>query len=451
MKGLTLIKKTFKLEKTERIPWVPFVGCHGGYLTGVPADEYLSSANEIFRGVTEAIKRYNPDGIPVLFDLQVEAEALGCKLHWAKDNPPAVVTHPHAELDGLNLLSGNEGRIPMAMDATERLRAAFPDIALYGLITGPFTLAMHLAGTDIFMKIYEDPDHVNRLMDFTTKIAEQMAGWYLDAGCDVIAVVDPMTSQIDPATFEAFVSPAAKAVFNSISKKGGLSSFFVCGHAQQNIEVMCACKPDNISIDENIPLDYVKKIALEHGVSFGGNMKLTSVLLMGTPEDARYEALDCIEKGGTRGFVLAPGCDLAMATPAENLEAVAELVHDEYQQQVLRTMERKIEKTLKLDLSGHWKNDKIVIDIITLDSSSCAPCQYMVEAVKNAAEEFNGKVIFEEHRIKEKEGIQMMQTLGVQNLPTICIDGNIEFISRIPPKKKLVEAIEKYLGKKELT
>ena len=43
---------------------------------------------------------------------------------------------------------------------------------------------------------------------------------------------------------------------------------------------MCDCRPDNVSIDENIPLGFVKEIALKKGISFGGNMKLTVVLLI---------------------------------------------------------------------------------------------------------------------------------------------------------------------------
>ena len=47
---------------------------------------------------------------------------------------------------------------------------------------------------------------------------------------------------------------------------------------------------------------------------------------------AKRDALECMDIGGKRGFILAPGCDLAMATPIENLQAVAELVHDEVEQ-----------------------------------------------------------------------------------------------------------------------
>jgi uroporphyrinogen decarboxylase len=288
MKGLELIKKAISLQPVERVPWVPFVGVHGGFLTGVDAETYLKSADEIIKGVSKAIEEYNPDGIPVVFDLQIEAEILGCKLQWAPHNPPAVISHPLAEgvlLSDLKLPSATDGRIAVAVEATKKLRTKYPEIALYGLITGPFTLALHLMGTDIFMKLFEAPEEVIEVMKFCTKVGKKMAGYFIDAGCDVIAVVDPMTSQIDPLTFETFVTPFVSEIFTFVREKEKLSSFFVCGHAQQNIEAMCNCRPDNVSIDENIPLDFVKEIALKKGISFGGNMKLKVVLLMGNEDD----------------------------------------------------------------------------------------------------------------------------------------------------------------------
>jgi len=440
-----------RLEEVERIPWVPFVGAHAGELLGMTATEFLTSADKIVEGVNKAIQLYNPDGIPVAFDLQIEAEALGCKLAWADDNPPAVVSHPLAEgltIEEMKVPCSCKGRIPMVMEATRQLREQHPDLALYGLITGPFTLALHLLGTDIFMQMMMDPDAVHKIMRFATDVAKMMAGNYIEAGADVIAIVDPMTSQIDPMSFETFVSPYVKEVNDFIREADALSSFFVCGNAAQNIEVMCQTKPDNLSIDENIPLDFVRDIALKHQVSFGGNMKLTVVLLMGDEEASRRDALECMDIGGKKGFILAPGCDLAMATPQENLVAVAELVHDEILQGELRASEAKGFDVELLDLTNHWDKEKVVIDIITLDSSSCAPCQYMVDAVARAVGEFGDKVVYKEHRIKEKEGVQMMATLGVQNIPTIVMDGNIDFISQIPPIQAIKDKISGYLAAK---
>ena len=451
MTGKERILKAFKLEPTDAIPWVPFVGVHGASLIGVNATEFLHSADHILAGISKAVELYQPDGIPVLFDLQLEAELLGCQLNWADENPPAVISHPLLEgktIEDLQIPEKHQGRMPVVMAATRQLRDKYPDLALYGLIAGPFTLALHLLGTDIFMKLFEEPEYVTRLFTFCKKVATRMADYYIEAGCDVIAVVDPMTSQIDPATFEMFVTPPMIEIFDHIREKGALSSFFVCGHAQQNIEVMCNCKPDNISIDENIPLDYVRDIALTHNISFGGNLQLTVVLLMGTPEDAAFNALDCIELGGDRGFILAPGCDLPMATPPENLMAVTKLVKDPYEQQILKAMTRKSDSLKLLNMKDYGQNDKVIVDIITLDSESCAPCQYMVEAVKKIAPHFEGIVEWREHAIKQMAGVTFMASLMVKNIPTICIDGKISFVSQIPPKNELIAAIQKRINEK---
>lgn len=451
MTGKERILKTFKLEPTDTIPWVPFVGVHGASLIGVNATDYLHSTDHIVDGISKAVDLYKPDGIPVLFDLQLEAELLGCQLKWAEENPPSVISHPLLEgksIEDMLIPQMHDGRMPIVIEATQRLRAKYPDLALYGLIAGPFTLALHLLGTDIFMKLFEEPEYVSKLFVFCEKVAKRMADYYIDAGCDVIAVVDPMTSQIDPVTFETFVTPPMTQIFQHIREKGALGSFFVCGHAQQNIEVMCGCKPDNISIDENIPLDYVKEIALRHKISFGGNLQLTVVLLMGTPEDAAFNALDCIELGGERGFILSPGCDLPMTTPPENLMAVTRLAKDPYELQIVKAMTRKSDSLKLLNMKDYGQSDKVIVDIITLDSESCAPCQYMVEAVKKIAPHFEGIVEWREHAIKQMDGVTFMASLMVKNIPTICIDGKISFVSQIPPKNELIAAIQKRINEK---
>ena len=452
--GRQLVRAAFLGERTERAPWVPFVGCHAATLLGVAADEYLKSADLVRDGVQAAIDRYQPDGIPVFFDLQVEAEILGCQLNWAAETPPSVTEHPLTggrSLEDLAVPSADAGRMPVILEATRAIRAANPDIALYGLVTGPFTMALHLQGTDIFMRMFDEPDYVERLLNFTSRVAQAASRYYLEAGCDVIAIVDPMTSQIGPDQFQDFVTPYMKRVFASIREQGALSSFFVCGHAQQNVHAMCHTKPDNICVDENIPLDYVRDICRQHDMSFGGNLQLTTVLLLGKPEDAEKNAVECLAVGENTGFVLAPGCDIPFATPPENLEAVGRLVRDPYRQQTVRAMAETRQLDDVLDMSQYGHADKVIVDIITLDSEACAPCQYMVEAVRRIAPEFEGIVEWREHKIKHREAIVFMTSLLVKNVPTICIDGQITFVSQIPPKGQLIAAIQKRINEKMRT
>lgn len=449
--GKQLLFDALQRKTTDRVPWLPFVGCHGGKLIDKNADEYLQSGELIAQGIREAIKQYQPDGIPVMFDLQIEAEALGCKLQWAKENPPAVVDHilEQKALSDLQMPTATSGRIPEMLKAIRLLKADKHDVALYGLITGPFTLALHLKGTSIFMEMYDKPDEINELMAFCTRVAKEMARMYVEAGCDIIASVDPMTSQISPKAFRQFVSPFSTELFDYIRQLGVFSSFFVCGHAQKNVEVMCQCKPDNISVDENIPLEFVREMAEKYGISFGGNLQLTVVLLMGSEDDARRHAIETLDRGGSTGYILAPGCDLPSGVPPANLRAIAEVVHDPYKRDVARKLlETRQEVKSELDFSEYGLASKVVVDIITLDSEACAPCQYMVEAVRDVADYFGDLILWREHKIKEKEAVEFMLGLMVKNVPTICIDGQITFVSTIPPREELIQAIQKRINER---
>ncbi len=451
MTSLERLLAALQCQEVDRTPWVPFVGCHAATLLALDADDYLCSEEHLVAGVQAAIDRYQPDGIPVLFDLQLEAETLGCELSWGAKNPPSVTSHPLAgstTLEQLQVPTRESGRIGMTLRAAERLRKANPQIGLYGLITGPFTLALHLMGTDIFMKMFDQAEYVHRVLAFCKETGMAMARYYLEVGCDVIAIVDPMTSQIGPDQFHQYVLPCARPIFDSIRQQGKLSSFFVCGHAQQNVEAMCECGPDNVSVDENIPLQYVRDVCREKGVSFGGNLQLTSVLLLGNELDSQQNALACLEVGGQQGYVLAPGCDLPFDTPPQNLEAVSRLVRDPYQREVVRSAKRQVDESDRLDMREYGQRDKVVVDIITLDSEACAPCQYMVDAVKKVAPEFEGIVEWREHKIKYRESLVFMTSLMVRNVPAICIDGQIRFVSRIPPRNELIAAIQQRINEK---
>ena len=453
MNSRELVLRAVGNHAVPRIPWVPFCGVHSASLIGRTATECLQDTDLAVAAQSRAIELYRPDGIPVLFDLQIEAEILGCPLKWSDDNPPAVIGHPLedgvCDIADLRLPEPSDGRIPILVEATRRLREKFPEIALYGLITGPFTLALHLLGTGIFIRMYDQPEETEQLLDFCADVGRRMSDFYIDAGIDIVAVVDPMTSQIGPEQFTQFCRAPAAAIFNYVREKGKASSFFVCGHAQQNIEVMCECGCDNISIDENIPLDYVRELCRKKGVSFGGNLQLTVVMLTGTTDDNRRNALECMEIGGSKGYILSPGCDIPFATPPENIQAIVEMVLDEYKRQVAREMVRtSAEAEMRFDMTEYGRGDQVVVDIITLDSEACAPCQYMVESVKKVTPEFEGLVVWREHKIKYRESIAFMLSLMVRNIPTICIDGQITFVSRIPRREELIGAIQKRINEK---
>lgn len=449
MSDKNLLLTALKGGRTPRPAWLPFVGVHGGKLLGVSATDYLCSKDLIVQGLKKAYELYRPDGLPIVFDLQMEAEVLGCKLAWADEVPPSVVSHPLMEgglIEDLPAFSLDAGRFPLVREATRTLVADLGEkIALYGLLTGPFTLTSHLRGSELFLDLLMDPARTKAIMAYATEVAKQVASFYLENGCDVIAVVDPMTSQISPEHFREFVSPYLNDLFAHIRIKGGYSSLFVCGDATRNLEAMCRTSCDNISADENIPLELLCTLARKNGKSAGGNLRLTTVLLLGKPADAMLDAIRCIDTGGNEAFILAPGCDLPYGTPEANLRAVTNMVHNDYERQVARM-------TVTVTDMGPFDDIKIpdfraesdvILDVITLDSSGCAPCLYMLDAAIKAGQKAGVPVRVREHKIKSREGIGYMVRMGVKNIPTVCIDGEVAFISQIPDSDTFIQAIQR--------
>jgi uroporphyrinogen decarboxylase len=388
----------------------------------------------------------------VVFDLQLEAEVLGCELRWADEVPPSVVTHPleqGVELSDLPAFDAEKGRFPVVLEALRQLKGEMgSEVALYGLTCGPFTLALHLMGNDIFLQMFDKPSYVSAVIGFCAAVCRKASQAYIDAGADVIAVVDPMSSQISPEHFEEFLAPSLGQVFGWIREAGALSSLFVCGDASRNLDVMARVSCDNISVDENIPLERLRDITRTRGKSFGGNLKLTSVLLLGDEDDSRLDAIRCIDIGGGCGFVLSPGCDLPYAVPSANLRAVAEMVHDSYQREVSkRTIIAKTAAAPEPP-ADYSREPGVVVDVVTLDSSSCAPCQYMMDAVHRAAKRVSRPISVREHRITTREGIGAMARLRVKQIPSICIDGEVAFPSLIPDQNTLVARIEEAVRKR---
>lgn len=457
MTGRDILLATLRGQSAPRVPWVPFVGCHGGALIGVDASAYISNANYLVAGACEARRRYRPDGLPVIFDLQLEAEVLGCRPHWSQVGPPSVQSHPLGEgrdVASLPSFGLNRGRIPQVMEATRRLRDVFADeVALYGLLCGPFTLAMHLWGNELFLVMFDDPERVQAVLGYCAEVGLRMADAYLDAGCDVIAVVDPMISQISAEHVAGFFTPHADRIFDRVRSRNGLSSLFVCGDATANLAAMCASHCDNISIDENVPLAGLRAQARSAGKSFGGNLRLTVALLMGTADDCRRDTLRCLTEGGSDGFVLSPGCDLPYQVPPANLEAVTELALDPAACAAVRTSlpAGRADDFAEVQVSDYARSQDLLVDVITLDSATCPPCGYMVQAVRRAVAELGPQVRWAEHKITGREGLGYMTRLGVTHIPTICIDGRPAFSSQIPDRRTLVAALRTAAATKGIT
>ena len=446
-----ILLATLRHEKTARAPWVPFAGVHAGKLIGANAIEMLTNEDTLVRALLEVNKLYKPDGQPIVFDLQLEAETLGCDLLWSVTGPPSIKTHPLETTLSVpcycTLPDETAGRIPMVLSAMRRMKAEVGETtALYGLICGPFTLASHLRGNDIFMDMYDDEDYVKELLAFCTECGKRMSEYYIQAGMDVIAVVDPLVSQISVEHFTQFLHVPFSALFSHIRENNAFSSFFVCGDATRNIEPMCKTAPDSVSVDENVDIVAAKSITDRYNIAIGGNIPLTSVMLHGTQQDNMKFVVEMQDRiGDLHNFIVAPGCDMPYAVPVENSIGAAQAVIQ--REETRRMVENYTSVTFDIEvtLPDYAHLERPLVEVFTLDSATCAACTYMMGAADIAKAHFGDAIDLFEYKFTEKVNIARCIKLGVKNLPSIYINGELKFSSIIPSREELQSAIEAVL------
>ena len=299
-------------RRTPMAPWVPYAGVHCAHLINEKADAYFKDPQLIARGIVEAATRYKADGIPLLFDLSVEAESVGCELEFWEDNVPTVKSHPcqkqtPAEL-GLRLPTPDDGRWPVLYEAARLAKPKLEelDCAMLGLMTGPLTLASHLAGVRLFTALIKKKEYAHAMTTFAGEIGQVAAKFYVEMGCDIIAIVDPVSSQIRPESFREFVTPNCQGAIEVIRAAGLPSNFFICGDCTKVVEEVCQVGTDAFAVDEQMNLNYIRDIARKYGKGFGGNLKLTLALSLGLISP-REDALISLAAGGTEGYTFAPG------------------------------------------------------------------------------------------------------------------------------------------------
>ncbi|MEG1431473.1 uroporphyrinogen decarboxylase family protein [Eubacterium sp.] len=449
--GKELIKQTLRHEGTSEVPWVPFAGVHAGTLKGYTAKELLTDGDKLYESLMEVAKLYMPDGMPIMFDLQVEAEILGCDLLWAEDNPPSVMSHPLAG-EALKIPCScripkkTDGRIPMILDVMGRMKASVgEDIALYGLICGPLTLASHLRGSDFFTDMIANAEYAKGLFNFCVEVCNAMSSYYIEAGMDVIAVVDPLVSQVSPRMQKKLFLESYKVVYDFIRSKGALSCFFVCGDATNQINVMCQTGPDGVSVDENVNIVEAKKVTDEYNITICGNIPLTTVMYYGTQQDNMKYIVEMLDSIDHHNLIVSPGCDMPYAVPMENTIACAQAIkHPEEAREMVKNYEA-VDTFGDVELPDYDHLKRPFIEAFTLDPVQCAACTYMERAVQLAKDEFGDAIDIAVYKYCVKEDIARTQKMGVAHLPSVYINGELKWSSIIPSKEEICGAIEALL------
>jgi uroporphyrinogen decarboxylase len=130
--------------------------------------------------------------------------------------------------------------------------------------------------------------------------------------------------------------------------------------------------------------------------------------------------------------------------PTENVVGVLQAVRDpQGSRAILDHYESKSFAEIPVELPDYDHLDKPFVEVFTLDSDTCAACGYMLGAAQRAVGEMNGQVDMIEYKFTRPENVARVIKMGVKNLPSLYINGELKFSSVIPSNRELLEEIHK--------
>jgi MtaA/CmuA family methyltransferase len=288
-------------------------------LTKTNMKEALNDAGTLFKAARYTVDEMGFDTINTVVDMSVEAEACGCQIQYRERGLPDVVSHPAKTLDDIaNLKVPNpyrDGRMPVFLNAM-RLMAKNYTMFKVGIVIGPFTLAMLLAGSDIYVDIRKNRQKVTALLGYCQKVIVAYGQALIEAGADMLVVAEPMGSQLSPRAYEEFSHPYVQEIIGAFNKPCGLH---ICGKAGHIVHKMAESGAVFLSLDEvdiqSLTGSVPKSVVLMGNIS-PTKIKINSV---GEIADATRALLKVVRD--RKEFIIAPGCDPAPETPLENIEA----------------------------------------------------------------------------------------------------------------------------------
>lgn len=328
-----LMRRYLEGRPTDRSPVVLHIGPYAARLQQMTYRQVANDATLLANSLQSAQKLFGCDGLMVLADATLEAEACGCEVEW-RDDEPVVTSHPlagalsAAEADSAAatvVVDGIEGkgRLAVALEAARRLRAVVgSEVALFPVVTGPVTLADHLQGSSFCTDLDGAPERADRTLGLAGRVMLRVARQYLDGGFEQIVISDPLLGRLDPAHLPR-VAAVLRALWN-------VAEFY-------DAHVLLQTEVDDASRLEGLRDLGAAGVVVHRGAgtgAFGNRAGDTGrELVFALPESLLGEGASALEQavaawrseGCGQGDLVAC-CTIPRSTPPENIHSILRLL-----------------------------------------------------------------------------------------------------------------------------
>ena len=329
MTSFDRLSTVLKLGVPDRVPVVFISSTHGARELGVSFPEYFSRPENVAEGQLRFAQRVGHDNVNASYYTVREAEAFGAEVIYREDGLPilgAPILRSASDIDAL------EGPDPLlsrplrpVLDSArllaERARGRW---FVMGQAVGPFSLPTLLMGEAAWMELllFGSAERRRRLIRVTSSFCVAWAKALLAAGCDAVALNEPMASPTMLTREQAIrlVFPTMRGVVRAI---GGPVILWMIGAAGSVADLVPDLGVRAVSSDPTDDLGDVKRTLGGRIALLGGLNDLA--MLTWSPaeaESAARRALEVAAPGG--GFILSHQNEIPAPVEDDLLATVVE-------------------------------------------------------------------------------------------------------------------------------
>jgi uroporphyrinogen decarboxylase len=325
-----------KGDEIDRLPCVPIVGNTAARVLGVKVSEFVGNGALIAEAQIAAYRRFGYDGIRVFTDLYQMAGAMGAVVHYPEDETAYLDTPAIEDVSQVDRLEPvdpwRDGNLPHHLEAMKRVVGAVGhEVPVTGAVTGPFTNASFLIGTEKLIRLtMTNPEAVHHLCEISLQSGIAFADAVLSVGC-VPSLTDAMCSSavIGPQHFNEFAQPYLKRLVDHVHAHGKPITLHICGQTRPIWEAMADTGADCLSLDNEVDMVEAKG-RIGGRVRLMGNVHPSAVMFIAKPKDVRRATRRCVAEAydSPKGHIVASGCSLPTDTPFENIDAMLDAVRE---------------------------------------------------------------------------------------------------------------------------
>jgi uroporphyrinogen decarboxylase len=297
---------------------------------GIKIGKMLRDPEKFSQALCAAYERFGYDGIRVTCDVTVEAEAMGALSHSPEDGPVSIkepLIKGPGDFDKLKMPNPlSDGRMPVMIKTTELVRKRREEAFIISSVQGPLNTASQLLGvSEMMILMIEEPEFLEKVLDFTTELTVLYGKEMYKAGADGIMMGEAIcsSSSIGPVFYREFAKKRHRMIIEEFTRQGLRNhGFHICGQLAPILPDIAETGADSIDVDSPVDMKVCRE-KLGPRLTMLGNISPSELL---TSKPGRIKEL-CAEVLSGReglGLVLGAGCTMAPDTPEANIKAMVE-------------------------------------------------------------------------------------------------------------------------------